>query len=176
MYTPNNSTTASIAATTTTAMATSSTTSQQSVLTRILYSDPWCTLVGWLVGWLAGIVVNAPETQTDPNKKNLLVLLTSDRGLCGSVNSSLVRATRGMCFVIGAMRHLLWTPCQWWHCVNCASLPPILVDCRSSTLQRYSARTPPLSLWLLARRARLVSSESSTANSSFRPLSSARSN
>lgn len=40
------------------------------------------------------IFSDAVADKSEENKKHLLVLLTSDRGLCGSINSSLVRASR----------------------------------------------------------------------------------
>ena len=39
-----------------------------------------------------GLTVDAP---IDPNKRELLIILASDKGLCGSINSGLVRKTKG---------------------------------------------------------------------------------
>jgi F0F1-type ATP synthase gamma subunit len=38
----------------------------------------------------------AEDAPIDPSKRELLIVLASDKGLCGSINSGLVRKTKGM--------------------------------------------------------------------------------
>ena len=57
------------------------------------YSDKLTELIQNLSGSLDGDTPN-PFTQVRPVKKTLLVVVTSNRGLCGGFNSSIVKAVQ----------------------------------------------------------------------------------
>ena len=74
-------------------------------------SDPFLEInMGFLKGkGMEEMRANSPSVEVKP--KELFIVITTDRGMCGATNSGIIRNVRGILRIFSSSLHLLTPPC-----------------------------------------------------------------